>query len=136
MNPQTRDIGAYIAATKGIKPQSTTAATINGPAIDRVGKYSCVLQGSCGDATGSPSAQSVTHKLQHSADGSTGWTDLADAAAAALTANDTAVEVDVDLSGALRYIRAVAVVAFTAGTSPAIPIAATVVLGGSDTLPI
>lgn len=136
MNPQTRNIGAYIAATKGIKTQAAAAGTVNGAAIDRVGRYSCVLQGSCGDATGSPSAQSVTHKLQHSADGSTGWADLDNAALTAFTANDSAGEVDVDLSGALRYIRAVAVVAFTAGTTPAIPVASTVVLGGSDTLPI
>jgi hypothetical protein len=54
---------------------------------------------------------------------------------AALTANNTEAEVNVDLSGLKRYVRVVTTVTFTAGTSPAIPVAAAVVLGGAESLP-
>jgi hypothetical protein len=147
-----RNIGAYIKASKGINPANTSAGTVNGAAIDRAGIgggtlfHSCVLHGACGAATGSPSAQTVDNKLQDSADGSTGWADItgastgwADITGAALTqltADNGEAEKDVDLSSAKRYIRVVNTVDFTGGTSPAIPVAAEVVLGGSEQLPV
>lgn len=136
MNPRTHDVGAYIDARKTINPTNATPQTIAGAAIDRTGFYSCVLHGACGAASGSPSAQSVIHKLQDSADGSTGWNDFAPAVAPALTADNAEVELDVDLAGAKRFIRGVAVVALTGGSTPAIPVAQTLVLGGSDTLDV
>jgi hypothetical protein len=80
-------------------------------------------------------SQTVATKLQDSADGSTGWADVSAAAATDLTADDTEDEVDIDLSGAKRYVRAVTTVSFTAGTTPSIPVAATLVLAGKDELP-
>jgi hypothetical protein len=137
-----RNIGAYIKASKGINPANTSAGTVNGAAIDRAGIgggtlfHSCVLHGACGAATGSPSAQTVDNKLQDSADGSTGWADITGAALTQLTADNGEAEKDVDLSSAKRYIRVVNTVGFTGGTSPAIPVAAEVVLGGSEQLPV
>jgi hypothetical protein len=136
-----RDIGSYIKPTKGIKVTNAAAGTINGAAIDRMAAggrdafMSCVLHGMCGDATGAPSARTVDFKLQDSDDGSTGWADITGSSVSQLTANDTDAEKGVNLGGAKRYIRAVAIVGFTGGTSPAIPVAADVVLGGAKELP-
>ena len=82
-----------------------------------------------------PTAQTVDAKLQESDDGATGWTDIAGAAIATLTADETAGGVDVNLSGAKAFVRVVATVGFTAGTTPAIPVAASLILGGADELP-
>lgn len=130
-----RNIGAYVKVAKGINPQASAAATINGAAIDRQGYLSCVLHHACGAAAGSPTARTVDSKIQDSADGSTGWADLSGAAATQLTADNSEAEKNVDLSGAKRYIRVVETVAFTGGTTPTIPVAAEVVLAGRDTLP-
>jgi hypothetical protein len=131
-----RNVGQTIRPVKAIKVQSSAAATINGPSIDRLGFHSAVIEHICGDATGSPSAQSVASKLQHSDATGSGFADVSPAVApAALTANDTEAEVNVDLSGLKRYIRVVTTVSFTAGTSPAIPVAAVVVLGGAESTP-
>jgi hypothetical protein len=138
----SRNIGALIKAVKGINPGNFSAGTTNGPAIDRAGAggknlhLSCVLKGACGAASGGPSSQSVNQKLQDSADGSTGWADIAGAAIAALVADNTEAQVDVDLSGAKRFIRVVSVVAFTGGTSPAIPSSAEVILGPPVEMPV
>ncbi len=94
-----------------------------------------MLHHACGAASGSPTAQTVATKLQDSADGSTGWADVSGAAATDLTADDTEDEVDIDLSGAKRYVRVVATISFTGGTTPSIPVAATLVLAGKDELP-
>ena len=131
-----RNIGARINVQTGIDPANASAGTTNGAAIDRRGFLSCVLHHAAGAATGAPSAQTADAKLQDSADGSGGWADLSGAAAVQLTADDAEDELDIDLSAAKEFIRVVSVVGFTDGTSPAIPVAATVVLGGSDTEPV
>lgn len=129
-----RDIGAYVKTAGSVVPQNSAAATVNGTAVDRTGYESCVLQGLVGAATGTPTAVSVTFKLQESADGSTGWADVTDASVEA-TAENSAVEADVNLAGALPYVRVVATVAFTGGTSPTIDVAGLLTLGGADSLP-
>ncbi|HWP59536.1 MAG TPA: hypothetical protein VNL14_16710 [Candidatus Acidoferrales bacterium] len=137
-----RDIGAYIKVVKGINPANAAAGTINGAAIDRAGIggknqfMSCVLKISCGAASGGPSAQTVNAKLQDSSDGSSGWADISGAAVTQLTADNGESQVNVDLSAAKRHIRAVVTVGFTGGTSPAIPVAAELILGGAQTLPV
>ncbi len=133
--PTRKDIGAFIKAQAGINPQDSAAATINGAAIDRQDFDSCVLHAACGAASGTPTAQTVDAKLQDSPDGSTGWADIAGAAITQLAADNAEAEVDVDLSGAKRYIRAVVTVGFTGGITPKIPVAASVVLGGARALP-
>lgn len=130
-----RSIGAFIKPINAVKVQDSAAATINGAAIDRTGFLSGVLQGACGDATGAPTAQTVDAKVQESDDGATGWADVAGAAIATLAADDTAGGVDVDLSAAKTFVRVVATVGFTGGTSPTIPVAASLILGGADELP-
>ena len=133
--PTRKDIGAFIKAQAGINPQDSAAATINGGAIDRQDFDSCVLHAAAGAATGAPTAQTVDAKLQDSPDGTSGWADIAGAAITQITADNAQAEVDIDLSGAKRYIRAIVAVGFTGGTTPTIPVAATVVLGGGRELP-
>jgi hypothetical protein len=138
----SRNIGSLLRIVKGINPANAGAGTTNGAAIDRAGvggknfSLSCVLKGSCGAASGAPSAQSLNQKLQDSGDGSTGWADISGAALPALVADNTEGQVDVDLSGAKRFIRVVSVVAFTGGTAPAIPVAAEVILGPPMEMPV
>jgi hypothetical protein len=87
-----------------------------------------------GVATGGPTTQSTIYKFQDSPDGTTGWADYG-TAAAALTANGAEVELGVNLRGAKKFIRAVAVVSFTGGTTPAQLISASVALCGGQDIP-
>lgn len=128
------DIGGEVKAIKAINPVDQAAGTVNGSAINRQGFLSAVLHCAAGAASGAPTAQTVDAKLQDSADGSTGWADITGAAITQLTADNSEAQVDVDLGTAKKFIRAVVDVGFTGGTSPSIPVAATVILGGADTL--
>lgn len=130
-----RNIGAYAKVVRGVSPANATASTITGPAIDRQGFESCILAHSCGAATGSPTARTVDCKLTHSDTSGGTYTDVAGAAATQLTADDTDAEKNVSLIGVKRFLKVVQTVAFTGGTAPAIPVEATVVLGGAVELP-
>lgn len=135
MHPSNNNIAAYLGQRTAIFPASSAAATVNGAAIDTQGFNSLAFVGSCGAASGTPSAQSVIYKLQESDDGSTGWGDITGAVAAALTANNSTAKIPLNVQGRKRYIRAVATVSFTAGTSPAIPVSGVILLGGAANLP-
>jgi hypothetical protein len=127
-------IGDIIKPVSAVVANSST--TTNSSAIDRKGYESCVLFHACGAASGSPTGQTADSKLQSSANGTNGWADISGAAAAQLTADSTSDRVSVDLRVTSdRYIRVVNVVALTAGTSPKLPVQATVILGGAASLP-
>jgi len=130
-----RNIGQYIALTKAINPTNASAGTINGASVDRSGYLSAVLHVACGAASGTPTAQTVDAKIQESADGSS-WSDVSGAAITQITADNSEQELNLNLSGRKQYIRAVVTVAFTGGTSPAIPVAATLALGGAVSKPV
>lgn len=129
------DIGGIVKAATGIDPKSEDGTGQNGSSIDRSGFASCVLVGQNGAATGSPTSYTVDFKLQESADGSTGWSDISGAAVTQITADDQLEYVDVDLSGVKQYIRVVEATSFTGGSSPTVPASATVVLGGAQDMP-
>ena len=131
----THDIGAFLKAEIAISPQNTAPATINGPEIDRQGKLSMVITGQAGAATGSPTAQSVIYKLQDTATTGGSFADVTGGAAAALTTDDSIVELDIDLAEVKRFVRVVAIIALTAGSTPKIDVACAAVFGGADTLP-
>jgi hypothetical protein len=124
LRPST-DLGSHVVASIGGAPH-TAAATVNGSAIDRMGKDSCVLVGVTGAATGGPASKTFDSKLQQSDDGSTGWTDISGAAITQITADSTLKSVSVNLRGCKRYIRAVDVT---------VPAASVVILGGAESLP-
>lgn len=137
------DIGSMIRTITTVQPQSSGAATINGGSVDRAAHHmpmSCRLHQAVGAVSGSPSATSVTTKLQDSADGTTfaDYTDPNTSAVpttAAVTAQNTENGVSVDLSNARRYVRGVTTVAFTGGTSPAALVVSEMIFGGEALLP-
>ena len=103
-----------------------SAGTENGLVLNRVGFYSAIFGVAVGAATGTPTAQSVKIKIQ-TGDESNG-SDMADYLDAEdilyesdeLDADNTNTFLNVDLTAAKTYIRAVVTVAFTGGTTPAI----------------
>lgn len=129
-----QDIGAYIRPFGVIFPQSAPAGTVEGSALSRVGAESAVVHGLVGAPTGTPTGLSVTFQTQHSDNGLTGWEDYG-VASEPITVDSGEVELDVNLRSAKTFVRVVATVAFTGGTSPAIPLAASIVVGGLDQLP-
>lgn len=137
MHPSSNDIGAYLKQEVGLKPTNSAAsATNSGAAIDRLGYDSGVLHAMIGAAAGGPSARAATWKIQES-DTTTGadFVDVPGAALATMTADNAAGYIDLNLQGRKRYIRAVCTVALTGGSTPALPVAATITLGGGDSLP-
>lgn len=123
--------GALLKARAGVAPKSADTAE-TGAVIDRAGFLSGKLAVQVGEPTGTPDSFSVAAKLQHgdAADGSD-MDDLDGAAIEAITEDGGIAEVDVNLNGAKRYVRAVVTPSFTGGTAPAIPVAAQVLLGGN-----
>ena len=77
-----------------------------------------------GDVTGSPSAQSVTVKVQHKQNSGDSWVDITDTqivTAATIVMDKQQVKVmGIDLKATKRYVQVIYTVAFTSGTSPKI----------------
>ena len=135
-----RNIGSLVVPVTSVFPESAAAGTINGSSIDRTLHNlpnSCVLHQVVGAESGAPTTTSVQTTLQHSPDNST-WSNYQIGSnvqqTAALTAANSENTAAIDLGGAYRFIRAVTAVAFTGGTSPAILVAADIILGGEREL--
>jgi hypothetical protein len=134
------NVGSYVVPITSVFPESAAAGTINGSSIDRAlhnMPQSCVLHQVAGAESGAPTTTSVQTTLQHSPDNST-WSNYQIGTTvqqtAALTAASTENTASIDLAGAYRFIRAVTAVAFTGGTSPAVLVAADIILGGEREL--
>lgn len=97
-----------------LAPARATASA-NGSAVDikdYVGKVKVVLATSAGGGT----TPTLDVKLQESADGSSGWTDISGAAFTQVTdAADATEAIGLNVDGVERYIRAVETLG---GTSP------------------
>jgi len=125
-----------IVAKKSLSPVARTDGTANGTAVDRV------VSGGTGDAvllvsTGTITDGSHAVKVQESADGSTGWTDLAAAniqgsMPTVVAANDDTM-FEVGLRPTLRYLRAVAT---STGSTTGGVFACAFILGRPRVLPI
>ena len=136
-----RDIGSYILPAVSILPQSSAAATVNGTGVNRNGYLSATLHAVDGAAAGAPSATSVVYSVQHSIDNGVTdpWTTATNVNSTPSGANLTMAalgasvdgRLDFDLTGLKEYIRAVATVSFTGGTTPSVMIAASFTLGGA-----
>ncbi len=128
------DSGKYLTAVSAVNPQSAAAGAVNGNTVDRTGFTSGKLIVQTGATSGAPTAFTVDVKLQESADGST-WSDVSPAVTVpTVSTADSVASVDIDLSGLLNNVRAVATVGFTGGTSPAVNVGSVLVLGGDDRL--
>lgn len=143
MSAQTiSGVGLEVATRIGVDPAERSAGAANGTGIDRQGFNSCVLVAQSGAVTGAPSAQTLDVKLQHSDAQGSGFVDYqpdgtaASGAVAQVTAASSAKKRSINLRGAKRYIRAVATVGFTGGSSPTLHSSALIVLGGADVVPV
>ena len=118
------------------------AATVNGAAIDKRsveaacggGALEGIIVVDVGASSGSPSAISLTIKLQDSADNSS-WADVTSndivdsAGDIVLTAESQIQTLGFRLPGLRRYLRVVGTLAFTGGTSPTLLYSASVLIG-------
>lgn len=126
-----------IKTVAALRPVSQAAGTVNGLVIDRKDFEDAMLAVSAGAASGSPSALTVNVKIQtgDAADGS-GMADVAGVAITEITAVNTERNLAVDLLPLKRYVRAVATVGFTGGSSPEILLAAMLTLGNAKVEPV
>ena len=129
------DLGSEVKEKVAIIPLGFGSESVNGPDIDRTGYNSAVLHVSTGAATGSPSAQTCDVKIQEKEEGGS-YTDVSGAAITQITADNGDEELNIDLSGLKKYVRAVATTVLTGGSSPKWPVAATLTIGGSDYQPV
>lgn len=129
-------LGESAKVTAGINPAALSAGSANGIILDRFGFYDAIVHLKVGAVTGSPTAQGVALKVQtgDQSDGSD-FADVTGDAIAALTANSAEAELNLDLNPYKRYFRVVTTTTFTGGTTPAIPVAVSVVLGSPRSIP-
>lgn len=132
----------------GATPSQPSGITAYTAVNDAVGIYNSAIIGiATGTATGSPTAQSVTYKLQSGT--ATDGSDMADipaaayidfngssATASALTADSASAFIGVNLEGLGRYIRVIATLAFTGGITPTQFVDAFVALGDGNGNPV
>lgn len=132
-----KNIGGFIGCLNGIDSIATDT-TVNGTEIDRhtYDMQSCVLVVGTGSATGSPSAQSVAGKLQHTATTGASYVDVTSGAITAITTDDTVATVDINCAPLNRYLRVVVTATLTGGSTPKIPVWAALIYGGGQALPI
>jgi hypothetical protein len=135
-----------VRVTTSVKPQSLSGSTAaTGASVDTLGYDNAKIHAFAAAASGSPSAGTVTVKLQESADGSTNWGDALDNTGVVIGFTLDAHAADAPGAARIeglglnrkRYLRVVATPAFTGGTSPAILANAEIVFGGgAQQLPV
>lgn len=135
MNSNSTDAGVLVGIRKGTAPAAVAAGTRNSVGIDRLGFDSGVLIAQTGAATGTPTTLTLAAKIQESADGTTGWADIAGAVIDPLTAENSVARVNLRLPTAKRFLRVVETVGFTGGTSPTLGASSAFVLCGPDEIP-
>jgi hypothetical protein len=133
-------LGPEIKNQIGISPAAPVAGTVNGTGVDRMGFNACVLEVDTGASTGTPGSLTLDVKLQHSDVIGSGYADYVpgvagSGAVAQITAINSRKRKSIDLRGAKRYVRAVAVTAFVGGTAPTLFQCTKLILAGADTLP-
>lgn len=135
MHPRYLDIGGYLKASVNVLSTAANAEVDGSSAIQLVGPgydyQSGVLLVAVGSPTGSPSSFSVAADIEDSPDGSTGWAPVSGTSITAITAANGQDSVKFIARGTRGYIRAQVTPTFVGGSSPAIPVVAVIVLGGT-----
>ena len=133
-----RSIYDAVKSLVTVRPTNAAAGAQTAEAVDTMGYNTAMVVIEVGAASGSPTAQTVDAKVQESDDGSTGWTDVDGAAITQITADDQSALIRVEGlgTGRKRYLRVLATVGFTGGTSPAIPVTASIALGRAFNEPV
>jgi hypothetical protein len=131
-------LGETAKLTSAIVPGLFSAGDLTPIIIDRMGFYDAIVLLKVGAATGTPTAQGVSLKVYTGdvADGTDATTEVSGDGIAALTTDNAEAEKNLDLNSYHRYIKIVPTVAFTAGTTPKIPVAVTVALGRPVNVPV
>ena len=138
-----RSLYDNVLVQASLRPQSDLGGSaVNGISVDTKGYNTAMLRASVAVASGSPTTASTVVKLQESADNST-WTDATDntgsVISATVSSKTTAQDVVLRIEGLnlnrKRYLRIVETTTFTGGSSPAVVVAADVLLGRGFTLP-
>jgi hypothetical protein len=117
-----RDLKNTINRALSVVPNNSVAATVTGTGIDlkdQEAPVACVC--CCGTASGTPSTQSVVWTVEESDSSGSGYSAISGA-----TVTQTA-DSDIDViqvnQRTKRYVRLVAVITFSGGSSPAIEVA-------------
>jgi len=139
---QDRNIGEQVTVRQnagGVPPQTLTGSTVvSGGVVDRRAlndPLSCVLHVAGGTVTGAPTSATVTGQLQHCATSNGTFANYGGALTVDVTSGGAEASENIDLDGALEFVRSTLTPAFTSGTSPGVPASATVVFGGGQELP-
>ena len=136
-----KEVGAEVKGLMAIKPQvaSGEVTDINGITIDRLGCESGVFGVEVGDATGTPTRFGVTFRVQNKS-GSESWANVSGMSytfsGETVASENAHHDIDVDFRTLGRYVRLVANPTFTAGSSPAVQIAAVCIIGQAAVTPI
>ena len=116
MSTRFQDLANQAILGAGLVPQTVTG-NVNGPAADMInGDGLCFAIQQVGAVSGS--SPTLNGKIQESADGSTGWTDIPGAAFAVVTTTNNTQAIAFERTK--RYLRYVGAVG---GTSPSFSIA-------------
>lgn len=124
----------------GTVPAASAAGAVNGTGVDRRGFNFAILEAQTGAVTGSPTAQTLDAKIQHSDAVAGTYSDFdpgvaGSGAVAQITAVNSRKRKQIDLRGAKAFVRVVTTVGFTAGTAPTLANCVTLQLAGADVLP-
>jgi tetrahydromethanopterin S-methyltransferase subunit D len=154
MGFKSTDIGGEVALGDISMSSQASAGVINGAWVDTkldgVGPYdSCFVSGLLGNITGAPTGATMIVKLQDALDGSgTGVADYKpdgiNVAASKVGINEGTpvvgthdlTKLNAQLKNSRRFVRAVATIAFNAGTAPKGDVALALHLGGSQRNPV
>jgi len=128
-----------VDSTPALRPQTISGSSdVNGITIDKRAldtQYQYAKFAFSAGAKGgsvSPTSLTLTFRAQHSDASGSGWADISDTqvaeAAVALADENTQGEIAINLRGTKRYVRLVALPAFTGGTSPNVLAQATLIL--------
>ncbi|MCK5237501.1 MAG: hypothetical protein KAR06_11010 [Deltaproteobacteria bacterium] len=134
-----RDTGGDVKTITGFMPQNDTGGSnVDGAIVDRKGFLSMVATLLFGATTGAPSNIVTVFTLEHG--DAANLSDKADVQILATTTVPTAaggdtVEAAIDLRPLKRYVRIKETTTFTAGTTPAIDLAAAITLGEASVVP-
>ena len=136
-----KDVASEVKTLTAIKPQvaSGEGAAIDGYTINRKGCSSGVFSVQVGDASGTPTRFGITFKVQHKS-GEESWADASGqtktfSGETSVTTNQQYM-IASDFRALGRYVKLVGTPTFTDGSSPKIQIAATVVVGEADVVPV
>lgn len=134
LKKQSEDL-KYVTA---IEPKNSEAATINGNAINKKGFRSASFCLVVGIPEGTPTDYTVAWKIQEKELSGDQFADVSGLTGEITGASEAyqAGIIDANLEDRKTYVRVVAVVTFTDGTTPKIPIACMAVLGNPYTTPV